>query len=160
MKGGAIAAAFTAQFPHLIDEGVGLIACAGLMEVRALSLLFMNHMSHPLVLHFFPRYPPHPMIQSDDISRTAKFMSSPLVQSLASSRPVQVSTIFRTLFFGVCLCPILPTPTTFFFGSPRHIYNALQIKPSHAPLSMISQMLSLRYVHMLQCRHKLLTLYL
>jgi len=115
VKGGAIAAAFTAQFPHLIDEGVGLIACAGLMEVRALSLLFMNHMSHPLVLHFFPRYPPHPMIQSDDISRTAKFMSSPLVQSLASSRPVQVSTIFRTLFFGVCLCPILPTPTTFFF---------------------------------------------
>ncbi|KIM38718.1 hypothetical protein M413DRAFT_75699 [Hebeloma cylindrosporum] len=56
--GGGIAAAFTAQFPHLTDEGVGLLACAGLME-------------------------------SDDISRTAKFMSSPLVQSLASSRPVQ-----------------------------------------------------------------------
>ncbi|KAF8967472.1 Alpha/Beta hydrolase protein [Flammula alnicola] len=56
--GGAIAAAFTAQFPHLVDEGVGLIACAGLME-------------------------------SSDISRTAKFMSSPLIQTLASSKPVQ-----------------------------------------------------------------------
>ncbi|KAH9482114.1 hypothetical protein JR316_0004209 [Psilocybe cubensis] len=57
--GGAIAAAFTAQFPHLVDESVGLIACAGLME-------------------------------SNDISRTAKVMSSPLIQILASSRPVQM----------------------------------------------------------------------
>jgi len=32
--GGGIAAAFTDQFPHLVDEGVGLIASAGLMEVR------------------------------------------------------------------------------------------------------------------------------
>ncbi|KAF8160081.1 Alpha/Beta hydrolase protein [Pholiota molesta] len=56
--GGAIAASFTAQFPHLVDEGVGLIACAGLMD-------------------------------SSDISRTAKFMSSPLVQTLASTKPVQ-----------------------------------------------------------------------
>ncbi|KAF9044239.1 Alpha/Beta hydrolase protein [Panaeolus papilionaceus] len=56
--GGAIAATFTAQFPHLVDEGVALIACAGLME-------------------------------SNDISRTAKFMSSPLVRTLASSRPVR-----------------------------------------------------------------------
>ena len=31
--GGAIAAAFTAQFPYLVDESVGLIASAGLMEV-------------------------------------------------------------------------------------------------------------------------------
>ncbi|PPQ92752.1 hypothetical protein CVT25_003861 [Psilocybe cyanescens] len=57
--GGAIAAAFTAQFPHLVDESVGLIACAGLME-------------------------------SNDISRTAKVMSSPLIQALTSSRPVQM----------------------------------------------------------------------
>ncbi|KDR84352.1 hypothetical protein GALMADRAFT_55533 [Galerina marginata CBS 339.88] len=57
--GGAITAAFTAQFPHLVDEGVGLIASAGLMETT-------------------------------DISRTAKFMSSPLVQALASSKPVQM----------------------------------------------------------------------
>ncbi|KAF9480153.1 alpha/beta-hydrolase [Pholiota conissans] len=56
--GGAIAASFTAQFPHLVDEGVGLIACAGLMD-------------------------------SSDISRTAKFMSSPLVQTLAATKPVQ-----------------------------------------------------------------------
>jgi hypothetical protein len=91
------------------------------MEVRALSFLFMNHVSSfgfsflfgtPSIPYLFD-----PMIQSDDISRTAKFMSSPLVQSLASSRPVQVSTIFlvRTLFFGVCFYPILPTPTAFLF---------------------------------------------
>ncbi|KAF8806148.1 alpha/beta-hydrolase [Phlegmacium glaucopus] len=56
--GGAIAAAFTSQFPHLVDEGVALIASAGLME-------------------------------SNDISRTSKFMSSPLVQTLTSSKPVR-----------------------------------------------------------------------
>ncbi|KAF9535128.1 Alpha/Beta hydrolase protein [Crepidotus variabilis] len=56
--GGGIAAAFTANFPHLVDEGVGLIASAGLIE-------------------------------SGEISRTAKFMSSPLVQTLAASRPVR-----------------------------------------------------------------------
>jgi len=33
-QGGAIAAAFTSQFPHLVGEGVALIASAGLMEVR------------------------------------------------------------------------------------------------------------------------------
>ena len=32
--GGGIAAAFTDQFPHLVDEAVALIASAGLMEVR------------------------------------------------------------------------------------------------------------------------------
>ena len=35
--GGAIAASFTSQFPHLVDEGVGLIASAGLMEVCAIA---------------------------------------------------------------------------------------------------------------------------
>ena len=91
------------------------------MEVRALSLLFMNHVSSfgspflsaiPSIPYLFDS-----IIQSDDISRTAKFMSSPLVQSLASSRPVQVSTIFLVLalFFGVCFYPILPTPTAFLF---------------------------------------------
>ncbi|XP_006456887.1 hypothetical protein AGABI2DRAFT_154349 [Agaricus bisporus var. bisporus H97] len=54
--GGGIAAAFTAHFPHLVDEKVILIASAGLIE-------------------------------NCDISRTAKFMSSPLVQSVASSMP-------------------------------------------------------------------------
>jgi pimeloyl-ACP methyl ester carboxylesterase len=38
--GGGIAAAFTDQFPHLVDEGVGLIASAGLMEVRWSKLSF------------------------------------------------------------------------------------------------------------------------
>ncbi|KAF4619496.1 hypothetical protein D9613_004744 [Agrocybe pediades] len=57
--GGAIAAAFTAQYPYLVDDGVALIASAGLME-------------------------------SSDISRTAKFMSSPLVQMLTASKPVQM----------------------------------------------------------------------
>jgi pimeloyl-ACP methyl ester carboxylesterase len=57
--GGGIAAAFTAQFPHLVNDKVVLIASAGLME-------------------------------TSDISRTAKFMSSPLIQTLASSTPVRV----------------------------------------------------------------------
>ncbi|KAF5333580.1 hypothetical protein D9611_002839 [Ephemerocybe angulata] len=56
--GGGIAAAFTSQFPQLVDENVVLIASAGIMD-------------------------------SGDISRTAKFMSSPLVQTLASSGPVR-----------------------------------------------------------------------
>ncbi|KAF8632813.1 hypothetical protein AX15_001674 [Amanita polypyramis BW_CC] len=52
--GGGIAAAFTSQYPYLVDDRVVLIASAGIME-------------------------------SSDISRTAKFMSSPIVQSLTSS---------------------------------------------------------------------------
>jgi pimeloyl-ACP methyl ester carboxylesterase len=32
--GGGIAAAFTDQIPHLVDDGVGLIESADLMEVR------------------------------------------------------------------------------------------------------------------------------
>ena len=35
--GGAIAASFTSQFTYLVDEGVGLIASAGLMEVCAIA---------------------------------------------------------------------------------------------------------------------------
>ena len=57
--GGGIAAAFSAQFPHLVNDKLILIASAGLMEIS-------------------------------DISRTVKFMSSPLIQTLASSTPVQV----------------------------------------------------------------------
>ena len=38
-QGGAIAAAFTSHFPHLVDEGVALIASTGLVEVRISSLL-------------------------------------------------------------------------------------------------------------------------
>ncbi|KAF8627946.1 hypothetical protein AX17_006099 [Amanita inopinata Kibby_2008] len=56
--GGGIAAAFTSQYPYLVDNRVVLIASAGIME-------------------------------SGDISRTAKFMSSPIVQSLASSSIVR-----------------------------------------------------------------------
>jgi len=56
--GGGIAAAFTTQFPHLVDEKVVLISCAGLVE-------------------------------ASDLSRTAKFMSSPLVQTVASGGPVR-----------------------------------------------------------------------
>jgi len=53
--GGAITAAFAAQFPNLVEEIV-LIASAGIME-------------------------------SSDLSRTAKFMSMPIVQTLTSSIP-------------------------------------------------------------------------
>lgn len=77
--GGAIAASFTAEFPHLVDEGVGLVACAGLMEVRHIGF-------------FRTRSWTNGCTQAGDISRTAKFMSSPLVQTLASTKPVQVHT--------------------------------------------------------------------
>ncbi|KDQ29820.1 hypothetical protein PLEOSDRAFT_1038730 [Pleurotus ostreatus PC15] len=56
--GGAIAAAFTSQFPHLVEDRVVLIACAGMMD-------------------------------SSDLPRTAKFMSSPLVQTLTGSSLVR-----------------------------------------------------------------------
>ncbi|KAL9713172.1 hypothetical protein Ac2012v2_004413 [Leucoagaricus gongylophorus] len=54
--GGGVAAAFTAHFPHLVDDKIVLIASTGLIENR-------------------------------DISRTVKFMSFPLVQTLTSSMP-------------------------------------------------------------------------
>ncbi|TFK32664.1 Alpha/Beta hydrolase protein [Crucibulum laeve] len=57
--GGAIAASFTASFPHLVDDNVVFIASAGLMK-------------------------------TSDISRTAKFMSAPIVQTLAASVPFRV----------------------------------------------------------------------
>jgi pimeloyl-ACP methyl ester carboxylesterase len=88
--GGAIAAAFTDQFPHLVDEGVGLIASAGLMEVRCLVISFQ------LICSFC-----RAQLQSSEISRTAKFMSSPLVQTLAASRPVRVCIIFISLILLV-----------------------------------------------------------
>ena len=82
--GGAIAAAFTAQFPHLVDESVGLIASAGLMEVSHGPSLRQCLIS---VLITFQS-------QSSEISRTVKFMSSPLVQILAASRPIRVRLFF------------------------------------------------------------------
>ncbi|KAJ7678828.1 hypothetical protein B0H17DRAFT_1078002 [Mycena rosella] len=52
--GGAIAAAFVATFPDLVEDEVVLLASAGLLEAA-------------------------------DLSRTAKFMSSPLVQALTAN---------------------------------------------------------------------------
>ncbi|KAI0375962.1 alpha/beta-hydrolase [Pilatotrama ljubarskyi] len=57
--GGGIAAAFGAQFPHLVNDKVVLIASAGLME-------------------------------SSDMSRTTKFLSSPLMQLVSSSYPFRL----------------------------------------------------------------------
>ncbi|KDQ63984.1 hypothetical protein JAAARDRAFT_27662 [Jaapia argillacea MUCL 33604] len=57
--GGAIAAEFTATFPHLVEDKVALICSAGLID-------------------------------SADLSKTMRFMSSPLVQSLASSSPFRL----------------------------------------------------------------------
>ncbi|KAI0638573.1 alpha/beta-hydrolase [Trametes polyzona] len=57
--GGGIAAAFAAQFPHLVTDKVVLIASAGLME-------------------------------SSDMSRTTKFLSSPLMQVVSSSAPFRL----------------------------------------------------------------------
>ncbi|KAF9002318.1 Alpha/Beta hydrolase protein [Cyathus striatus] len=53
--GGGIAAAFTTQFPQLVDENVVLIASAGIME---------------------------------PLSTTARFLSSPILQSVLSSVPL------------------------------------------------------------------------
>ncbi|KAI0832810.1 alpha/beta-hydrolase [Trametes gibbosa] len=57
--GGGIAAAFGAQFPHLVTDKVVLIASAGLME-------------------------------SSDMSRTTKFLSSPLMQVVSASHPFRL----------------------------------------------------------------------
>jgi len=54
----AVAAVFTAQFPHLIDNKVVPISCAWLIE-------------------------------ASNISCTAKFMSSPIIQTLTLNRPVR-----------------------------------------------------------------------
>ncbi|KAH0840377.1 Alpha/Beta hydrolase protein [Lanmaoa asiatica] len=58
--GGGVAAAFAVQFPHLVNGKVALVASAGIVEAC-----------------------------SADISRTAKFMSSPFVQSVSSLPPFQ-----------------------------------------------------------------------
>jgi hypothetical protein len=62
---GAIAAAFTSQFLHLVDEGVALIVSAGLMEVVGtfFSIAFVLNLMWP------------PEQSTYDLSRTAKFMS-------------------------------------------------------------------------------------
>ena len=75
---GAIAAAFTSQFPHLVDEGVALIASAGLMEVvgTSFSVAFVLNLMWP------------PEQSTYDLLRTTKFMSSPFIQSLTSRRPL------------------------------------------------------------------------
>ncbi|KAI9057386.1 alpha/beta-hydrolase [Trametes sanguinea] len=57
--GGGIVAAFSAQFPYLVNDKVALIASAGLME-------------------------------SSDMSRTTKFLSSPLMQVVSSSYPFRL----------------------------------------------------------------------
>ncbi|PCH40703.1 alpha/beta-hydrolase [Wolfiporia cocos MD-104 SS10] len=54
--GGGIAAAFSAQFPHLVTDRLALVACTGLLN-------------------------------PSDLSRTSKFLSSPIVQLVASSYP-------------------------------------------------------------------------
>ena len=43
-QGGAIAAAFTSHFPHLVDEGVALIASTGLVEV------YLSVVSSPFIM--------------------------------------------------------------------------------------------------------------
>ncbi|KAF9002314.1 Alpha/Beta hydrolase protein [Cyathus striatus] len=67
--GGGIAAAFTTQFPHLVDENIVLIASAGVM---------------------------------DPLSTTARFLTSPILQSVISSVPLM--SYFRNL--------LSPTKTT------------------------------------------------
>lgn len=86
-QGGGIAAAFTAHFPQLVDENIVLIASAGIMDVGP----YLRPSRRVLTPH---------CLQSSDISRTAKFMSSPLIQTLASSGPVRVR---GTLLYRLCM---------------------------------------------------------
>jgi pimeloyl-ACP methyl ester carboxylesterase len=46
-QGGGIAAAFSTWFPHLVDGKVGLIASAGLIEVRAQIYLNVKPLTSP-----------------------------------------------------------------------------------------------------------------
>jgi pimeloyl-ACP methyl ester carboxylesterase len=88
--GGAIGAALVAAFPGLVEREVVLIASAGLIEVRLKACYFGGldvEQSAP---------------QSADLPRTAKFMSSPLVQTLTANPLVYV----RLSLLSVCLDPV------------------------------------------------------
>ena len=83
-----------------------------------ISLMNRSHSSHPrvwwrFVLAYFSSYQLttfYSFLKSSEISRTAKFMSSPLVQALTSSRPVRVRMI---LFFLHSPCShSLSSPTS------------------------------------------------
>jgi len=103
----------------------------------------------PLLLHSVHHHLTKLRIQSDDISRTAKFMSSPLVQSLASSRPVQVKPILLVpVLLRICHLFAHKSPLPF-----RYIYNALQTKLSCTTLTKIRRILFLRYIDIRTTRH-------
>ncbi|KAF8874541.1 Alpha/Beta hydrolase protein [Infundibulicybe gibba] len=88
--GGGIAAAFTANFPRLVERDIVLIACAGL-------------------------------IRSGDLSKTSKFMSSPFVQTLASSVPVQ--KYLQRLTNSTASVPSTPDP----------ILEIVRLQSAHLP---------------------------
>ncbi len=46
MQGGAVAAAFSSMFPHLVNDGVVFIAAAGMMDVGH-SFLFCTSLGEP-----------------------------------------------------------------------------------------------------------------
>jgi hypothetical protein len=117
LQGGGVAAAFTAQFPYLVEDKVVLISCAGLVE-------------------------------ASDLSRTAKFMSSPLVLTLASGGPVRVS---NPLLSKSSLTQILISQTYFQrltntssppSGSSSPVVDAI-------PDKMNSPLMEVRYLHSL-----------
>jgi hypothetical protein len=76
IQGGGILTAFTSFFPDLVDNKVLLIAPTGLVEVTS-SVLYSPYRTQTRV-------------QSKDLSKTTKFMSSPFVQSVTSSAPFRV----------------------------------------------------------------------
>jgi hypothetical protein len=119
LQGGGVAAAFTAQFPYLVEDKVVLISCAGLVE-------------------------------ASDLSRTAKFMSSPLVLTLASGGPVRVS---RTRLLPKSSLILLLIPQTYF----QRLTNTSSISTPDAnspavdtmPDKMDSPLMEVRYLHSL-----------
>jgi hypothetical protein len=96
-QGGGITAAFTTQFPHLVEEKVVLISCAGLVE-------------------------------ASDLSRTAKFMSSPLIQTVASGGPVRVSLLFNHI--SILLRLINPVPRNTSSASQTRVIVQIQRRRS------------------------------
>ncbi|KAJ6556291.1 Alpha/Beta hydrolase protein [Mycena capillaripes] len=103
--GGAIAAAFVASFPGLVERDVVLVACAGLVE-------------------------------SSDLPRTAKVMSSPLVQTLTAN-PWIAAYLRRLASKASAVPPATPQgdspPSDNIDPSPPHLRELVRLQSAHLP---------------------------
>ncbi|KAJ7142813.1 alpha beta-hydrolase, partial [Mycena epipterygia] len=96
--GGAIAAAFVATFPNLVENDVVLVACAGLVE-------------------------------SSDLSRTSKVMSSPMVQMLTAN-PL-VYAYLRRLAEERSSAVALPDPSV--MQDPGLMHELVRLQSAYLP---------------------------